>query len=146
MAQVHKTVIVGHTAEQMFLLVDKVEDYPRFLPWCSAVLIEERAKNQLTATISMAFHGLSYSFTTQNINHYPDKIEMVLVKGPFKKLEGKWLFTALAKDACKVTLDLHYVFASSVLEKLIGPMFDKIAHNLIDAFCKRAEVVYGGNE
>jgi ribosome-associated toxin RatA of RatAB toxin-antitoxin module len=143
MAVVKKNVLVSFSAEQMFALVDKVEDYPLFLPWCGGVSVAERTDTQLKATLSINYHGIKQSFTTQNVNCPPHKMEMHLVDGPFKQLHGYWTFTALRSDACKIEFDLRYEFSSKLLEHLIGPVFSKITNSFVDAFCERAEVVYG---
>lgn len=143
MAGVKKNVLVSYSAEQMFALVEKVEDYPLFLPWCGGVSVAERTENRLKATLSINYHGIKQSFTTQNVNSPPHVMEMVLVEGPFKHLNGRWTFTPLRADACKIEFDLHYEFSSKLLEHLIGPVFSKITNNFVDAFCERAEQVYG---
>lgn len=143
MAVVHKSVLLGYSAEQMFSLVDKVEDYPKFLPWCGGVEVLQREDNRLVATIGINYHGVRQNFTTENTNTPPTLMKMNLVEGPFKQLEGSWNFKALRADACKIDFYLHYEFSSRVLETLIGPVFGIIANSFVDSFCKRAEVVYG---
>jgi len=143
MAVVQKNVLVSYSAEQMFALVEKVEDYPLFLPWCGGVNVLDRSERQLKATLSINYHGIKQSFTTQNQNTPPHRMEMHLVDGPFKQLHGCWNFTALREDACKIEFDLRYEFSSKLLEHLIGPVFGKITNSFVDAFCERAERVYG---
>lgn len=143
MAVVHKSVLLAYSAEQMFALVDKVEDYPLFLPWCGGVEIKQREENRLIATIAINYHGVRQSFTTENNNLPPTSMRMRLVEGPFRQLEGAWDFKALRADACKIEFSLHYEFSSKVLEHLIGPVFGLIANSFVESFCKRAEVVYG---
>ncbi|MBC7859871.1 MAG: type II toxin-antitoxin system RatA family toxin [Burkholderiaceae bacterium] len=143
MAVVHKTVFLGYSAEQMFALVEKFEDYPKFLPWCGEVAVRDRTESGVTATMGINYHGVKQSFTTANVNTPPSEIKMTLVDGPFKHLDGTWTFKALREDACKVELDLHYEFSSRILEQLIGPVFSVIANSFVDSFCKRAEAVYG---
>lgn len=143
MAVVHKSVLLGFSAEQMFALVDKVEDYPSFLPWCGGVEVRERGPDRLVAAIMIDYHGIRQSFTTVNTNMPPTQMQMKLLEGPFRLLDGQWLFTSLREDACKVEFNLHYEFSSRLLEKLIGPVFSKIAESLVDSFRKRAEAVYG---
>jgi ribosome-associated toxin RatA of RatAB toxin-antitoxin module len=144
MAAVQKSVLVGYSAEQMFALVDRVEDYPLFLPWCGGVTVKERSENRLVATINIQYRGVRQSFTTENINTPPVQMKMNLVEGPFRQLDGLWTFTALRENACKVQFDLHYEFSSRLLEQLIGPVFNMIATSFIDSFTKRAEQVYAG--
>ncbi|WGG48259.1 type II toxin-antitoxin system RatA family toxin [Rugamonas sp. DEMB1] len=143
MAVVHKSVFLGYSAEQMFDLVAKVEDYPKFLPWCGGVEVKERGENTVVASLGIHYHGIRQSFTTSNVNTPSTSIKMRLVDGPFKTLDGTWTFKALREDACKIELDLHYEFSSIILEQLIGPVFGMIANSMVDCFCKRAETVYG---
>lgn len=142
MAVVHKSVLVGFSADQMFTLVDKVEEYPQFLPWCGGVQVKERDENRLIATIDIHYRGVRQSFTTENFNNPPSQMKMNLIEGPFRHLDGVWTFTALRADACKVEFDLHYEFSSRILEQIIGPVFNMIANSFIDSFSKRAEAVY----
>jgi len=127
----------------MFALVDRVEDYPKFLPWCGGVVVRERDGNRLIATLQINYHGVRHSFTTENINAAPVSMKMRLVDGPFKSLDGTWTFKALRSDACKIDFDLKYEFSSRLLEQLIGPVFSMIANSFVDSFCKRAEAIYG---
>lgn len=143
MAAVHKSVLLGYSAQQMFALVEKVEDYPKFLPWCGGVQVRERQGDRLIATLQINYHGVRQSFTTENLNVVPTSMRMELVDGPFKSLDGTWTFKALREDACKIDFDLKYEFSSRILEQLIGPVFSVIANSFVDSFCKRADIVYG---
>jgi ribosome-associated toxin RatA of RatAB toxin-antitoxin module len=143
MAVVHKSVLLGYSAEQMFALVDRVEDYPKFLPWCGGVEVREREAGKLVATLHINYHGVKQSFTTVNVNQPPTLMKMTLLEGPFKHLDGTWKFTPLREDACKIEFDLHYEFSSRILDGLIGPVFNMIANSFVDSFSKRAEAVYG---
>ena len=144
MPVVHKSVFLGYSAQQMFDLVANIDDYPKFLPWCSGVEIRERRDNVVVASIGINYHGVKQSFTTSNENTAPTTIEMKLVDGPFKCLDGVWTFKALREDACKIELDMRYEFSGTLLDKLVGPVFGMIANSMVDSFCKRAETVYGG--
>jgi ribosome-associated toxin RatA of RatAB toxin-antitoxin module len=143
MAVVHKSVLLGYSAQQMFDLVERVEDYPKFLPWCGGVQVRQREGNKLVATIQINYHGVKQSFTTENVNAPPTEMKMTLLEGPFKHLDGTWTFKPLRDDACKIEFDLHYEFSSRLLEGLIGPVFNMIANSFVDSFSKRAEAVYG---
>ncbi len=143
MAVVQKSVLVGYSAEQMFALVDTVENYPQFLPWCGGVEVHRRDVQSLEATLNINFHGVRQSFTTENTNSAPSLMKMKLVSGPFKQLDGTWIFKPLRANACKIEFELHYEFSSKILEHLIGPVFSKIANSFVDAFCSRAESIYG---
>jgi ribosome-associated toxin RatA of RatAB toxin-antitoxin module len=143
MADVFKTVLIAHSAERMYELVTNVSKYPEFLPWCGGVEIFEQSESILEAKIHIKFKGLEQFFHTRNTNIRPTSIDMVFVDGPFKKFQGKWTFTPLRADACKIEFQLHYEFESFILEKVIGPVFGLIAGTFVDGFVKRADQVYG---
>jgi len=138
MAVVHKAVFLGYSTEQMFALVDRVEDYPLFLPWCGGVEVLERQDHRLVATIAIRYHGVHHTFTTENTNAPPTSMKMQLVEGPFRHLDASWTFKPLKADACKVEFDMHYEFSNRLLEQIIGPVFNMIANSFVDSFSKRA--------
>jgi ribosome-associated toxin RatA of RatAB toxin-antitoxin module len=143
MPSVSKSVLVPYAAPRMFDLVERVEDYPQFLPWCGGAQVHERADDRMIATIRIDFRGLRQSFTTENL-HEPDRsIRMRLRDGPFSRLDGLWLFQPLRDDACKIEFSLEYAFAGALLSRALSPVFDQIAASFVDAFVRRAESVYG---
>ena len=142
MATVEKTVLVAHSAEQMFNLVDCVQDYPAFLPWCGGASVAEQHENIVHATVKINYHHIKQSFTTKNVRTPPHQIVMSLQDGPFRQLDGSWRFIPLGDSACKIEFRLHYEFSSKLLEKLVGPVFHFIANSFVDAFIHRAEKVY----
>ena len=146
MKTVHKSVLIWYSAEEMFALVTDVARYPEFLPWCDRAAVLERDAQGMKAEVGIAFGGIHQTFTTRN-DHVPGrKVAMKLVDGPFSRLDGHWNFTPVGsaeQRACKVELDLHYSFKNAALAALVGPVFDRIAGSLVDAFVKRAEQVYG---
>jgi ribosome-associated toxin RatA of RatAB toxin-antitoxin module len=143
MAVVHKSVLLPFSADQMFALVNGIEEYPKFLPWCGGAQVLQREDDKVVATLAINYHGVKQTFTTENVNAPPTSIKMRLLEGPFKQLDGNWTFKPLRENACKVEFDLRYEFSSKFLEKVIGPVFNMIANSFVDAFCQRAKVVYG---
>jgi ribosome-associated toxin RatA of RatAB toxin-antitoxin module len=144
MALVQKTVLIEHSAQQMFDLVDRVEDYPQFLPWCGATELRLRDDSTTTATLHINYHSVKAHFTTENAKERPTAMSIRLIDGPFRRLEGAWHFKPLAENACKIEFSLTYEFSSKLFEKVIGPVFSHIANTFVDAFTKRAGQVYGG--
>jgi ribosome-associated toxin RatA of RatAB toxin-antitoxin module len=140
---IKKSVLVPYSAAQMFELVDRVEDYPKFLPWCAGAQVLETHPGGKTARLDIDYHGVKAHWTTENANTPDVTIVVTLKDGPFRHLHGEWRFKALRADACKVEFDLAYEFATGVLDKVIGPVFSRIANTFIDAFVRRAEQVYG---
>jgi len=126
----------------MFDLVDRVERYPEFLPWCGGSQVIEEHAGGKTARIDIDYHHIKAHFTTDNVNRAPESIVVTLRDGPFRHLHGEWRFQRLSEDACKVEFELAYEFATPVLEMVVGAVFSHIANTFIDAFVRRAESVY----
>ncbi|MGE5385808.1 MAG: type II toxin-antitoxin system RatA family toxin [Betaproteobacteria bacterium] len=146
MALVEKSVLIERSAQQMFELVERCEDYPQFLPWCARGEIKFRDDRKTVATLDINYHSIKSHFTTENTKFAPSSIELRLVDGPFRRLEGSWHFKALAESACKIEFKLHYEFSSKIFEKVIGPVFSHIANTFVEAFVRRADQVYGANK
>lgn len=146
MKNVHKSVLIWYSAEEMFGLVTDVAKYPEFLPWCDHASVLAPEPDGMKAEIGIAFAGIHQTFTTRNTHVAGREVRMKLVDGPFSNLDGRWKFTPLGQPgqrACKVDLEMHYSFKNVALATMVGPVFDKIAGNLVDAFVKRAEHMYG---
>ena len=143
MALVEKSVLLPFSAEQMFVLVDNVAEYPHFLPWCGGSSVNVLEENKIQATVLISYHHVKQSFTTENVRVVPQRIDMKLIEGPFRQLDGSWHFIALTPTACKIEFRLNYEFSSKLLEKVVGPVFHYIANTFVDAFVKRAQQLYG---
>ncbi|MBM3357951.1 MAG: type II toxin-antitoxin system RatA family toxin [Betaproteobacteria bacterium] len=143
MVEIKRSVLVGYSPAQMYALVDRVEDYPRFLPWCGGATVIHRDAHTTRATILIDYHGIKHGFTTENAKREPEEMKIRLIEGPFRRLDGDWRFIELGESGCRIEFSLHYEFASRLLEKLVGPVFSHIANTLVDAFVRRAEQVYG---
>ncbi|MEA3278444.1 MAG: type II toxin-antitoxin system RatA family toxin [Pseudomonadota bacterium] len=144
MAVVKKSALVSFSAAQMFGLVLEMESYPAFLPWCSAAEVVSREDDRICGRIEVARLGIHQTFSTCNRFERDSRMEIELVDGPFHKLTGAWSFLPLREDACKVELELDFEFSGTLIDKAFGAVFNQIANTLVDAFCKRAEEVYGG--
>ena len=137
MKSVHKSVLIWYTPAEMYALVTDVARYPEFLPWCSHARVLSETETGMTAEVGIALKGVKQSFTTRN-EHVPDReVRLHLVDGPFSRLEGDWRFTPLGdgtQRACRVDLKLDYGFSSTLLAAVVGPVFDRIAASMVDAF------------
>ena len=144
MTLISRNALVPYSVEEMYTLVENIETYPEFLPWCRSTEVISRDGDEVHASIEIARGALNKSFTTFNRLQRNKMIEMRLVKGTFKHLQGFWRFDAL-KDASasKISLDLEFEFESKLIALAVGPVFNQIANSMVDAFCKRAVEVYG---
>jgi ribosome-associated toxin RatA of RatAB toxin-antitoxin module len=127
----------------MYALVADIESYGSFLPWCGGARIVARAADSVTAAIDIAYHGVHKTFTTRNRLEPGRLMELQLVDGPFKFLQGVWRFEKLDDKACKISLDLKFEFSNRLLALAIGPVFSNIANGLVDSFRRRAEEIHG---
>lgn len=142
MKTIARSAILQHSAEELYALVEDIESYPRFLPWCRAVRVE-RGEGQTRAELQVGLRGLSQSFTTQNRNQPGRAIDMDLVEGPFRSFNAAWRFEPLGTQACRVEFSMRYEFASRALARLLEPLFGGIADSMVDAFSRRADAVHG---
>ncbi|MCX7241083.1 MAG: type II toxin-antitoxin system RatA family toxin [Burkholderiales bacterium] len=146
MKTVHKSVLIWYSPHEMYVLVTDVNRYSEFLPWCDQARVVQEHDDGMTAEMGILFSGVRQTFSTRNV-HTPDRcVDMKLLNGPFSRLDGQWHFTPLgdgSQRACKVELSLNYGFDSATLAKLVGPVFDRIAATMVEAFVKRAQQVYG---
>jgi ribosome-associated toxin RatA of RatAB toxin-antitoxin module len=154
MKHVRKSVLLWYSPHEMAELVNAVERYPEFLPWCDSAQVLQRHEDGVTARLGLHYMGVRHAFTTRNTHlaQGPQRsVAVQLVDGPFSRLEGAWLFKPLARPggdstepgACKVEFDLSYAFASPALEAVVSPVFDRVANTFVDSFVRRAEAVYG---
>lgn len=143
MPQVNRSALVMFSARQMYDLVNDVAAYPQFLPGCVGSRVVSSDDNVMIASVDVAKVGISKTFTTRNTLIADERVDMQLVDGPFKLLEGGWTFLSLDDNACKVSLDLVFEFDNKLAEFAFGKIFKELAGNMVSAFSERAKVVYG---
>ena len=155
MPRVQRSALLPIPAAQMFELVNDIERYPEFLPWCAHAEVVGRDDTSTTATLTVKRGRMERAFTTRNVRQYPQRIEMQLVDGPFETLSGGWQFAdigcgggedesdvAVVARGCKVTLDLQFEFSRRILSSVFQSLFSAATNSLVDAFCERAGELY----
>lgn len=145
MRKVSRNAIVPFSASEMFVLVDDIETYPEFLPWCESAVVHKRDAAIVEATLELRRGRISKSFTTRNSLQQNEAIELSLIGGPFKHLAGGWTFQQLGDTGCKVSLELDFEFNNPVTDMLFGAFFEASCNSLVDAFTQRAEKIYGSS-
>jgi ribosome-associated toxin RatA of RatAB toxin-antitoxin module len=143
MKRIARSAIVEHAAEAMYALVAHVEAYPEFLPWCREARVLERSGVRTVATLTLGVPGLRHALTTENTLHPPEAIELVLREGPFRHFTARWTFTALGPQASRIAFQVEYAFAGALVARALGPLFERIADTMVEAFKRRAEAVHG---
>ena len=141
--RIHKQASVRYSRGQMFALVNDIESYPEFLPWCTASRIIKKDQAALTASVSIAVGRIRQTYTTANTMRQDESIHMSLVKGPFKELNGCWRFRDNGRGGCCVSLDMQFQFKNRLIKHTLGKVFQRIIDSLVAAFIERARSLYG---
>lgn len=143
MRRVIRSAHVPYSSTQMFDVINDVERYVEFLPWCVSSKVLKDEKDIMVARLEIARAGLKHTFTTSNLHKRPESIQMDLVNGPFSKLSGLWEFKQLGRDGCQIKMDLSFDFDSRVMNMTLASVFNVAANTMVDAFCERADALYG---
>ena len=138
MRKVRRSALVPYSADDIYRLVEDVESYPEFLPWCVGATLHSRDSTTLEASLEMKRGGIRKSFRTRNVLNPGRAMDIALVGGPFRHLEGRWRFEQLGGDGSKVSLELDFEFENRLTDALFGPYFEDTCNSLIDSFIKRA--------
>lgn len=141
--EIRRSALVRYTPAQMFDLVNDVEAYPKRFPWCAGAEVLERGDNMLVARLDLKFAGFHHSFTTRNTTDYPHRLQVSLVDGPFRSLDGVWEFIALGDAGCKIAFALDFDYASRLGGAALKLGFQGLASRMVDDFCHEAEHAYG---
>jgi ribosome-associated toxin RatA of RatAB toxin-antitoxin module len=143
MTEISKTTVVPYTSDEMYVLVNDIESYPIFLPWCTEARILSQQEESLTAKLSLALGKIKQSFTTENTMQDGSRIDMKLIEGPFKHLTGYWRFIQEGDQSCHVHLHMHFEFKNKIIKHTIGKAFYKVMDTLVESFVRRAQHIYG---
>lgn len=143
MIEISKTTVVPYTPKEMYILVNDIESYPAFLPWCTSAKILNQQKESLTASLSLAVGKIKQSFTTENIMQDGSRIEMQLIDGPFKHLSGYWKFNLEDDQSCHIHLHMIFEFKNKIVKHTLGKAFYKVIDSLVESFVQRAQQIYG---
>lgn len=143
MRKIARSALVRYSAREMFVLVDDVEAYPSFLPWCNSAVVHRRSDGMVEATLDLHRGAVSKKFTTRNTLREFESIDIELLGGPFRHLAGGWKFSDLGSEGSKVALHLDFEFESMLVDMMFGAFFEDTCNSLVDSFTSRAESVFG---
>jgi len=137
-AEIERSALMPYPARVMYDIVNDVEHYAEFLPWCGATRIEQQDEHSMVAAVLMQAAGLNHWFKTANSMEPGERIDISLLEGPFSKLDGSWRFTPINSDGCKIELVLSFEIKHNLASAIIAPAFSRIANTLVESFCSRA--------
>ena len=143
MTEIQRSALVPWSPNQMFEVVMDVDNYSKFLPWCSGSELVSRSETEIVGRLEVSMSGMHRSMTTRNRIEPPNRMYIELIEGPFKKFSGLWTFEPLGDDGCKVSLTLNFEVEGRLMGFALGRVFNVAADRMVDAFCERAEQVYG---
>jgi ribosome-associated toxin RatA of RatAB toxin-antitoxin module len=138
MREVKRSALIAESPARMYALINDIERYPEFVPWCAAARIDSRKEGEVVATLNIKRGPLRAEFTTRNLLEPDRRVLMQFVSGPFRVLEGLWTLSPLGELGCRVELEMRFEFANRVAGTLFEPLFEDTAASLVDAFVKRA--------
>ena len=144
MPDIERSALLPYAPGVIYDIVNDVERYPDFLPWCGGARIHHGDRYSMEAAILMQAAGLNHWFTTRNRMQPGESIEIELVDGPFERLDGRWLFRPIDSDGCKIELLLHYEIKHNLAATIIAPAFTRIANTMVESFCNRARDLDAG--
>ncbi|MCH8079845.1 MAG: type II toxin-antitoxin system RatA family toxin [Proteobacteria bacterium] len=143
MTEISKTAVVPYTPSEMYALVNDIESYPVFLPWCTTAKILSKQEESLIATLTLAMGKIKQSFTTENTMREGSRIDMQLIDGPFKHLSGYWKFNPEDQQSCHIQLHMNYEFKNKIIKYALGKVFYIVMNTLVESFVQRAQQIYG---
>jgi ribosome-associated toxin RatA of RatAB toxin-antitoxin module len=138
MREVKRSALIAESPARMYALINDIERYPEFVPWCTAARVESRSDSEVVASLTIKRGPLRAEFTTRNLLEPGERVLMQFVSGPFRVLEGLWTLTPLGELGCRVELEMRFEFANRIAGTLFEPLFEDTAASLVDAFVKRA--------
>jgi len=142
MTTVTRVAIVPYPCDKMCALVDNIEAYPEFIPWCVEAHVLQREASTVVATLTVGKGKVRHSFTTQNQNHAPHLIELKLKEGPFSHFYAKWEFKALGEKGSQIAFHIEFELNHKLLDAAFGAMLHHMANTMVKAFCDRAKQIY----
>ncbi len=145
MESINKTAVVPFTTEQMYTLVNDVESYPVFLPWCSSGVIHVNEPHYMKASISLAVGGVKQKFTTESTLQPGRRIDLRLVSGPFRQLNGYWMFEPAGEKMCRISFQMNFEYKNIIVKMALNKIFQRIGDSLVASFIERAKQLYAGH-
>jgi ribosome-associated toxin RatA of RatAB toxin-antitoxin module len=133
-----RDVLVPYAATQVFQVIDDVAAYSQFLPNCASSGVQSRISEnngeRVLGFMELGLMGVNSRLESNNFHLAPSRVEMNLLRGPFKELKGTWLIKSLGDAGCKVSFNMQWQYGKPMLEMLVGQRFEGIAQQLLDAF------------
>ncbi len=139
MRELTRSALVSRSPETLYRLVEDIERYPEFVPGCTEARVLERGEHEMLARLAVRRGPLHTTFTTRNHLDPGRGVQMHLVEGPFRLLEGRWSFTPIADRGCKIELSMRFQFSNALKSALFDPLFEETAASLVRAFVARAQ-------
>jgi ribosome-associated toxin RatA of RatAB toxin-antitoxin module len=138
MREVKRSALINKAPAEVFALINDIESYPQFLPWCTKARIESRSGSEMVATLGVRQGALHGEFTTRNTLEPPHRVHMQLLSGPFRHLEGEWRLTPIEGGGCRVELSMLFAFRNPFAALVLEPKFAATIGSLVEAFSTRA--------
>ena len=136
--------VSAFTPEQLFDLVVDVERYPEFLPWCLGAAVTTQHEDGFEADLAIGFRLLRASYRSRITHHRPTRIDVTLVRGPFRHLVNHWRFEQVDGLKTEIDFEVDFEFRSTVFSKAMSPLFGVAVQRMVHEFERRAQCLYSG--
>ena len=143
MTRIDRSALVQFSAEQMYELVNDIENYPQFMQGCTAARVISVTEEELVGELTLSKAGIRQTLVTRNALVPGREMSMELLEGAFTNFSATWRFNPLTEEACKVTLEMEFEFGGGLVDFAMEKLFSSSANNLVDALVQRARHVYG---
>ncbi|MBV6417285.1 MAG: Ribosome association toxin RatA [Steroidobacteraceae bacterium] len=141
MRELTRSALIGRSPEFLYALINDIEAYPQFVPWCTRAVVESRSEREIVATLGVRRGPLRTEFTTRNTLDPARSVGMEHVRGPFRTLQGRWTLTPIGAAGTRIELSLRFAFANALTAAVFEPLFEQTASSLVDAFVARARAI-----
>ncbi len=138
MKKIYKKEEINVDVQTIFNLINNVENYPSFLPWCTKTEVTKESDNINIGKIFISKSFIKWNFSTKNLIDMNKSITLSLIDGPFEQLNGKWSFKSIDKYNTYVSLEINYKFKNSLIEISIEPIFSSIMNSILKSFIDQA--------
>ena len=138
MKRIYKEEEINVAMSIIFNLINNIEEYPKFLPWCKKTEVTKESENLQIGKIFISKSFINWSFSTKNIIDRNKSISLSLIDGPFDQLDGSWNFKKIDDNNTLVSLEINYKFKNSLIELSIEPIFTTIMNSILESFVDQA--------
>ena len=136
---------VPHLPQKMYEIVADLDDYPRFVPNCKAMVVrpDSADSNTKLATMTLFFGPITQAYTSRVVlDPVAHTIKAKAVDGPFAYLDSVWSFEPEGMGT-RVRFEVDFKISNVLIAAVAEPAFAAKQAEIIQAFVDEADRRYG---